>query len=344
MRVRHPVRTAALGLLVVALLLAAVAGAGALYLQHRLTSHIARIDGVFDGLEHRPSRPDHGPAAQAMNILLMGSDRRSEVGTTGRDARAPEWVPGAQRSDTLMLLHVDADRRGATLVSIPRDSWVEIPGHGWSKVNAAFSWGGPSLAVATVERLTDVRIDHVAVVDWDGFRELTDLVGGVTVDVPRTVTDSAHGVTWRAGRHTLDGAQALMYVRQRYGLPGGDLDRVRRQQAFLRALLTQAWTGEVRSDPRAAYRFLETVTEHLSVDAQWSVSDMRSLLLSVRGLDTADVHYLTAPVRGFGYEGSQSVVYLDRARGGPLWRAVRQDRVGGWLARHRDADIADVVE
>lgn len=340
---RHPLRNALVGLLVCGLLLALVLTAGAFWVQHRLTSHITRIDHVFSGLTRRPPVPTEGPAAHAVNILLLGTDRRSAVGTTGSEARAPEWIPGAQRSDTLMLVHIDGDRRGASVVSIPRDAWVPVRGHAMQKINAAFSYAGPSLAVQTVEDLTGVRIDHLAVVDWTGFEQLTDAAGGVTVTVPRTVTDSARGITWTAGVHTLDGRQALAYVRQRYGLPGGDLDRVRRQQSFLRSLMQASLHTQMRKDPAMVYDFLDTVTRHLSVDSDWSVDDMARLMISLRDLRSARIRYLTVPVAGLGREGDQSVVFLDWMRDAGLWRAVRQDRVEAWLDHHPTAETGDVV-
>jgi LCP family protein required for cell wall assembly len=344
-RDRHGVRNAFIGLMVCVSLLGLSAAGGILYLQYHLTHQIHRIDNVFEGLPEakRPQVPTHGTARKAVNILVMGTDRRSEVATTGRDAGAPEWVPGEQRTDTLMLVHIDGDRRGASVISIPRDSWVTVPGHGYAKINAAFSYAGPSLAVQTVEELTGVRIDHLAVVDWAGFRDLTDAVGGVTVDVPRTVVDSAHGVTWTAGPHTLDGEQALMYVRQRYGLPRGDLDRVRRQQYFLRLLMEDSLHQDMRKNPKMVYDFLDTVTQHLSVDSDWSIGSMRSLVISLRNLQTHNIDYLTAPVWGLGDEDGQSVVYLDVTRGESMWAAVREDRVAGWVARHPGAEIPDSV-
>ena len=342
-RTRHPVRNAFIGLFVCVALLSLVAAGGIFYLQYRLTHQIHRIDGVFSGLEDRPAVPAHGHAAEALNLLVMGTDRRSEVGTTGSDARAPAWVPGAQRTDTLMIVHIDGDRRGASIISLPRDLWVSVPGHGMDKINAAFSYAGPSLAVETVEQLTDVRIDHLAVVDWEGFRQLTDSVGGVTVNVPRTVHDSARDITWTAGEHTLDGQQALDYVGQRYGLPRGDLDRVRRQQYFLRMLLEESLHAEMRKDPRMLYGFLETVTRHLSVDDEWSTKEMADLMLSLRNLRTADIGYLTVPVWKLGTEGAQSVVYLDYVRSEELWRAVRNDRVATWVGRHPQAMIGTAV-
>jgi LCP family protein required for cell wall assembly len=326
------VRKAFIGLGVCLLvLLLGVVGTG-LYVQHHLAGQLGRIDDAFTGLTDRPSKPTSGSAAKAVNILLIGSDRRSLVKTTGTSAEAEEWVPGLQRSDTLMVLHIDGDRHSATVVSLPRDSWVNVPGYGMNKINAAFSFAGPSLAVATVEKLTNLRIDHLATVDWEGFKELTDALGGVTVTVPATVTDSARNITWTKGEHRLDGELALTYVRQRYGLPGGDLDRTRRQQYFLRTLMTQSIQDGVLTDPRKIYTFLDTLTRNMSVDSDWSVGDMRGLVLSLRNLKADDVSFLNAPVAGLGMEGAQSVVYLDTVTNKSLWKAVRTDTVADWVA------------
>lgn len=316
--------------------------AAVLYLGWRLDHNVQRIPGVFDGLHHRPARAT-GAAAGAVNILLLGTDRRSAVPTTGTDAKAPAWVPGAQRSDMIMIVHISGDRQAAWAMSIPRDSWVAIPGHGSGKINAALSYGGPSLAVETVEQLTGVRIDHLAVIDWDGFIALTDAVGGVDVDVPNTVVDSARHITWTAGRHHLDGQQALDYVGQRYGLPGGDLDRVARQQAFLRSVLQASLHQEMRKDPRMLYGFLNTVTRHLSVDSDWSVASMAKLVASLRNLRSAEIRYLTVPVSGFGTEGDQSVVRLAAKPDAELWQAVRDDRLEQWSDVHWAELTPDVV-
>lgn len=334
-RVARNARRALAGLAICLALLAVMAVAAMAYLHHQI-DEVDRIEGVFDDLGPRPERPTTGSAAEAINVLLLGTDRRSEVATTGDTARAAAWVPGAQRSDAMMMIHISADRDQVTAVSLPRDSWVEVPGYGMAKINAAFSYGGPSLAIQTVERLTDVRIDHVAVVDWEGFRELTDAVGGVPVQVPQTVYDSARDITWTAGEHLLNGQEALDYVGQRYGLPGGDLDRVRRQQAVLATLAEESL--EQRNSPRLVLDFVGMLTRHVSVDDEWSTSELTSLAWSLRHVGNDDVRYLTAPVSGFGWEGAQSVVRLDRSAGDELWRAIRLDQVARWTDRH---DLAE---
>jgi len=325
---------ALIGVIACLTVLAAIPLGVAVYLEHRLSSNVTRIGGVFDGLTDRPARPE-GPAGEAVNILVIGTDRRSDVPTTGSGARAASWIPGAQRSDALMVLHISADRRSASIISIPRDTWVLVPGYGMAKVNAAFSYSGPSLAIQTVELLTNVRIDHLAVIDWTGFEALVDAVGGIDVTVPATVTDSKHDVRWPAGVHHLDGAEALEYVGQRYGLPNGDLDRVARQQVVLRTLMQDSMQQEMRKDPRLLYDFLDTVTQHLSIDDRWSTRDMLRLVVSMRDFRSSNLTYLTMPVAGFGTEQGQSVVYADQRAARSMWGAVIADELPDWLAHHQ---------
>lgn len=334
-------RKALVGLLICAGAIALVVSGTLVWAQSKIPD-VRHTEPAFVGLENRPPRAA-GPAGEAMNILLLGTDRRSDVPTTGDAAEAEAWVAGEQRSDTMMLVHVAADRRSVQVVSLPRDSWVPVPGHGRAKINAAYSLGGLPLAVETVETLTDVRVDHVAVVDWDGFRALTDLVGGVRVQVPETVTDSIRGITWTAGEHLLNGEQALAYVGQRYGLPGGDLDRVQRQQAVLRTLMQESLHAEMRSDPDQVAHFVSEVLEHVAVDETWSLAGILGFSASLRNLRSADIRYLTVPVAGLGQVGDQSVVHLNRRLSGQLWTAIRDDAAGSWLDAHPDVETGDRI-
>jgi LCP family protein required for cell wall assembly len=209
---------------------------------------------------------------------------------------------------------------------------VPIRGHGNAKLNAAFSFGGPPLLIATIERLTGVRVDHFAILDFDGFRSMTDALGGVTVRVARTVRDPARKVVWPAGTHHLDGARALDFVRQRHNLPGGDLGRIKRQQAFLKALAGQVVDTGTLANPLKLNAFLEAATKAVSVDESLTISRLRSLALQFRSVRAGDVVFVTAPVAGAGTAGRQSVVYLDRVKGRPLYQALRTDAVEGYLA------------
>jgi LCP family protein required for cell wall assembly len=271
---------------------------------------VSRIPHAFpDG-----SRPPKGDAAEGTTFLLVGVDSRSSKPTTGREATTQLWKYGAQRSDTLMLVHLGPGERTASTVSIPRDSWVPIPGHGSAKINAAFSWGGPPLLIQTVEQLTGVRVDHFGVIDWYGFRSLTDAVGGVPVTVPESSYDPEQHRHFTAGTQTMDGSEALAYVRQRHGLPGGELDRIERQQQFLRSLVGEV-RGEVSvTDPFGAARMLDAITRTVSVDDGMSNGDLRDLVFGLRNLHASDARFATAPIVRSEMIRGQYALILDRAK------------------------------
>ncbi|MCX4705080.1 LCP family protein [Streptomyces sp. NBC_01373] len=267
---------------------------------------VKRIPHVFP----QGPRPEAG---EGTTFLLAGVDSRSAKPTTGDDATADLWKVGAQRSDTLMLVHLGPGEHTSYTVSIPRDSWVPIPGHGHAKINAAFSWGGPPLLIQTVEQLTGARVDHFAVIDWHGFRSLTDAVGGVPIAVSENSYDPEQGRRFQAGTHTMNGEEALSYVRQRHGLPGGELDRIKRQQQFLRALVDEI-RGEVSvTDPLKVDRMLDAITRTVSVDHRLSNGDLRDLVFGLRHLDSADAHFTTAPIVRSDMIDRQYVLILDRA-------------------------------
>jgi anionic cell wall polymer biosynthesis LytR-Cps2A-Psr (LCP) family protein len=182
--------------------------------------------------------------------------------------------------------------------------------------------------VAAVEDLVDQPADD----RFEGFRSMTDALGGVEVRVARTVRDPARKLVWPAGTQHLDGARALDFVRQRHNLPGGDLGRIRRQQAFLKALASRVVDRGTMANPLKPNALLEASTKAVSVDESLTISRLRSLALQFRSVGAGDLVFLTAPVAGTGTEGRQSVVYLDRAKGRPLYRALRTDAVAGYLA------------
>jgi LCP family protein required for cell wall assembly len=324
-----------------ALVLVAVSMAG-LFLE-RQRAYDRNIERIPDAFPAEPGRPAPAPdppargVAPVENWLLVGSDRRADRGTTGEDANEPLWRYGAQRADTIMLVHLPADRRHVYLVSFPRDSWVPIQGYGNAKINAALSFGGPPLLIATIENLAGVRIDHFAILDFQGFRSMTDAVGGVDVRVAQTVSDPASDVVWQAGTHHLDGQRALEFVRQRYNLPGGDFDRIKRQQAFLKSLAGRLLDRDVLANPLRLNAFLEAATKAVSVDDTVTASSLRSLAVQLRSVRPDDIVFMTVPVAGTGTEDGQSVVHLDRAGSRLLHRALRNGTIDEYVARGGDA-------
>lgn len=290
----------------------------------RYEQNLSHVPGVIDpGDKDRPAKP---AGVRAENWLVVGSDSRAAGGNGN-------WRPGAQRSDTLMLVHLAGDGQQVLITSIPRDTWVSIPGHGMAKINAAFSFGGPRLLVRTVERLTKVRIDHYAAIDFAGFKAMTDAVGGVDVTVPETVYDKANQKRWQKGRHHLDGEEALLYVRQRYGLPGGDLDRIQRQQTFLLALLGKVRSRGTLTKPLRLDAFLDATTKAVAIDDTLSDGELRSLVIRHRGVTSDDLSFETVPILGSGRRDGQSVLFLDEDRADRLFTAIRTDQIEEYVGR-----------
>lgn len=247
-------RRVAVVLGVVVLLIGGLLASIAFTVSESLGNNIARVPNVFGPLDVGTRPTDQA----APMFLLVSTDSRASAPTTGTDATADE---GSVRSDVVMLA---PDRSNGSIVSIPRDAWVKFPGRGRGKINAAYAYGGPSLLVQTVEQLTAVRVDHFAVIDFAGFQAMVDAVDGIDVQVAQETSNG--GVKFKQGLNHLDGVAALAYVRQRYDLPGGDMDRARRQQNALRALLGQAASSGTLRDPIKLVRFLDATSRSIGVD------------------------------------------------------------------------------
>lgn len=259
---------------------------------------------AFPAQHERPSPIDQpgDTSKEPVNILLLGSD---ENFAPGQDA----VLSRGSRSDTIMLMNISADRKSVNLLSIMRDNWVEIPGHGMNKINAAFSYGGPALTVASVEKLLDVRIDHIALIDLDGLKGITDAVGGVTVETPR-------------GEYSLNGEEALDFVRGR-SFPDGDYMRVHNQQLFLLALSNKILSSDVLLNPETIRNFITAAAPYVTVDENLSLSVLITLGLDL-GRDYV-VNGFISPNLGIGVEDGQSVVYPDYAGLAEVSRHLRED-------------------
>jgi polyisoprenyl-teichoic acid--peptidoglycan teichoic acid transferase len=274
---------------VVALVLLVVVGGAAaylLFLNHTVTQNVKHeallpTPGV-SGATSAPARK--ADAKDAQNILIIGSDARP-------------GLAGA-RSDVIVLMHVAGDRKTVTLVHFPRDLYVSVPGHGKDKINAAFAYGGAPLLVQTLQGLVGVPIDHVAIIGFEGFKNMTDAVGGVNVYVEEPSSDG--GYTYKKGFQQMGGAEALAFVRERKDLSEGDISRGRRQQAFIKALMLKSLSREVLTNPLKLAQFVDAGTKNLTVDQKFSVGDMRSEAFGMRNLRGKDVSFITAPFTGFG--------------------------------------------
>ena len=302
------------GLVVGALLLVGGGGVAAYYAYRMsLDDNLERIDPFADvDPSTRPSAPAvEGPTAP-VNILVLGSDSRISAG----DPTA--WEAGAQRTDAIMLVHLAADRKSAAAISIPRDSWVPIPGHGEAKVNAAFSFGGPALMIQTVEDLTGVRIDHFAVTDFESFETLTDSLDGVEITVP----DGNGGSV----RQAMTGEEALTFARERHALANGDFGRVQRQQAWMRAIVAKA-----KNSMNEPLKMAQLPRGHHQLGGRrrgpHDGQDPGAALMAPGTWATNDITFMTAPYSGTGRsDDGQSI---SRARPG----SVRPAHGGGGQGR-----------
>lgn len=298
-------------LLVILVALLIVAVAGYFYLDSRLKRE--DVLGEYSG------RPADTPGT---NWLIVGSDSRAGLTRADRRRLATGKAAG-RRTDSMMLLHSGAG--GTTLVSLPRDSFVPIPGYNPNKLNAAFAFGGPKLLVRTVEQATRIRIDHYAEIGFGGFVGVVDAVGGVNICVKQPMKDPKAGLNLKAGCQTLNGGQALGFVRTRASARA-DLDRVQNQRKFFSALMDRATDPAVMFNPFRSIPLALHATENFSVDGGDHVHHLMSLMWSMRGLSGGDGTTTTVPVGGFGSApGVGSYVRWDTTKAPALFKALRED-------------------
>ena len=261
-----------------------------------------------------------GTAAEAQNILLLGAD---EAGWDASDGDTAPALDG-QRSDAIIVLHVPASHTNIYAISILRDSWVDIPGHGMNKINSALALGGIPLMVQTVEALLDVRMDHVAAVSFEGFRGVTDALGGVTVD--NAVQFDADGHSFAVGAQVLDGDEALAYVRGRSEFPDGDAQRVKNQQAYIKGVLRGVLTPETLLNPTTLTSLVSSITPFIQVDEGLDSGYLTGLALDLRSVRSGDVVFSTAPVSGPATsDDGQAILNLDPAGMDALEQALKSD-------------------
>ena len=283
--------------------------------------YLSRINSALDKVKRDPSimptgdttavapTPSDPKNKQPMTFVLLGSDSRG---------------PDQGRSDVLMTAYVPGNRQHVYLTSYPRDLWVPIPGHGEAKINAAYAFGGPALTVSTVQDLTGIKMDHVALIDFERFIQLTEALGGVTVN--NKVASKQGQYTFPKGKITIRGKEALVYVRQRHGLPNGDFDRAERQRAVVQAIIGEMLSKGVVANPKRFDEVAQTFAESVTVDSGLTNEKIRSLATSMRMNSGADVRSLQAPSAGFGTSSDgQSIVKLDRPGLDDMTRAMKND-------------------
>ncbi|MGW2832108.1 LCP family protein [Streptomyces sp. NPDC001286] len=304
-------------------------GTGAGYLYFKLNGNIKSVDINGALGTDRPAKADNG----SENILVLGSDSRSgsnkKLGGGADD--------GSARSDTAMIVHVYKGHKRASVVSMPRDTLIDRPECTDSKgdkhdaasgvmFNSAYSTGGATCAVKTVESLTGLRMDHYLEVDFSGFQKLIDELGGVPVTTTKNIDDKQSHLDLKAGTHTLDGKQALGLVRTRHGVgDGSDLGRIQLQQAFIKALVDQVKHVGIFTSPKKLYDLADTATRTVTTDSDLgSVNSLMSFANGLKGIGSGDMHMVTMPVR---YDPADpNRVIVEKARAREVWDALKNDR------------------
>ena len=279
-----------------------------------------------------------GDTGGPLNLLVAGVDERAGL-TAHQQAELHVGHVPSTNSDTMMLVHLSADRSRVTVVSLPRDSWVDLPGHGMNKINAAFGLGGPRLMVATVERATGLTVNDFIQVNFLGFIKVIDALGGVNVCLPYAVSDSYSGLRLGAGMHHVDGITALKYARDRHSFALSDLARIQNQQSLLSSLLNQAISSGTLAGPLRLSGFLQAVLAAVKVNQGM---DVTALAGQLRGVSPGDVRLLTVPIANPDYlaPDGQSAVLWDNAAAQHLFSQLRSDRAASRPARARQGHRA----
>jgi LCP family protein required for cell wall assembly len=284
---------------------------------------IALVGSYFwiDGkLNRSVTLPAFSGQSAGQNWLIVGSDSRQGLSRAEVDQLHVGTV-GADASDSLMLLHMGTGR--PVLISIPRDSYVPIPGYGDNKINAALAFGGPTLLVKTVENVTGLRINHYMGIGFGGLVSVVNTVGGVRICLPSAINDSYSGVKLSAGCHNLNGDQALAFVRDRHSFATSDLQRIQDQRAFLKALLVKATGPGVYLNPFVALPFASTAASSISVDKSTSLYDLTEAARALRGPLTG-----TVPISNANYVTSNAgdAVLWNQSEALALFKALREGK------------------
>jgi len=327
---RHPVIKAIAAS--TAIVLAVLVGAVFVTYRH-LEGNINKVPAFDSILQPRPKEAAQEVvgAKRPLNILIMGSDsRKGQTAVKGS-------TPGL--SDTTILLHLSADRSRAYGISVPRDLMVPRPqckakdGHGVlpgtsiAQWNEAFALGGEPCTIAQFEKMTHVRVDHFVTVNFNGFKDMVDALGGVPVCLPEPVNDPIGKIYLKAGRYDITGEQALGYVRVRHNIGSidtGDIGRMKRQQTFLASMVHKAVSAGTLLNPHRLLSFLNAATKSLSMDEGLAhIKELYGLAQDVSHIGLDKVQFFSMPFQTYAPDPNR----LSPAPGAKvLWREVRQDK------------------
>lgn len=261
------------------------------------------------------------PSQDAETYLLAGSDSRADGQLSGDTTQG-------QRTDTIMLL-TKPPSGAASLVSIPRDTYVAIPGHGNNKINASYSFGGPELLVRTVEDFTGLTVDHYVEIGMGGVAGLVDAVDGVELCADLDVDDPKSGLTWTPGCHEADGDTALAFARMRYSDPKGDIGRTERQQQVIQAITKRVARPGTLLNPAAQVDLLGAGLGAIVVDQDTNILDLGRLALAFRAATGPDGQRGTPPIADLNYRpgGVGSAVLIESETAAQFFASVADGTV-----------------
>jgi len=267
-------------------------------------------------------------ASKGYDYVLVGSDSREGLTAAQQNQlhTGSSTVAGGKRTDSIILVHVPSGGGQPALISLPRDSYVPIPGHGKNKINAAYTLGGPKLLVKTIEQVTDLRIDGYVEIGFGGFASVVDSLDGVDICVKHAMDDPKAGINLKAGCQTLNGPNALGYVRARYSDPLGDIGRVQRQRQFLGAIMHKAASPSTALIPWRYYRFATTAGAGLTVGEDTSLRDVVRVLQAMRSVSGGEGLSLTVPISNPSLPTHVgSVVKWDSQKAVELFTRIKND-------------------
>jgi LCP family protein required for cell wall assembly len=317
------------------ILVATVVGAGVGVVMGQLQGNIKTVD-VSEVLGSEPPKApltavnEVTGSYEPINIVLMGSDTREGKGNGGFGSAVEI---GGQRSDTVIVLHIAADRKSAIAVSIPRDTIITLPvckkngkklGGYNARFNQAIEIGGPGCTVKAINEMSGLDLHNFMLVDFNGFKKIVDAVGGVEICLTADVNDQLSGLKMSKGKHLVEGEEALAFVRTRHGLgDGSDTSRIRRQQAFLSSLMRKVLSSGTLLNPAELLGVLNAATSSLTADPQLAdINNLKDLALSLKDLKPSNVTFTTLP---WTPNSDNATVSVNTAQAKPIWDAIKND-------------------
>ena len=325
-------RTQGIIVLVMSIVLVAMLGLGYILfdLQRQFNTKTNTVALEFSKAEQL-ARPVKDPDDKSMNVLMLGVDHADD----DTENSAALQGPVSQRSDSMMLVHIPEDRSQIYVMSMVRDMYVDIPGYGQNKLNAAISFGGVPLLLRTVEGLFETKIDHVAMIDFEGFKELSTALGGVTVNNEIEFTANDTDYFYPTGEITLEGDRALRFVRERKSFSNGDYQRVANQRIFIAAAANQLLSSGTLTNPAKLYEIVDKVSPYLTLDENFDAATLVGLGLQLKNVDTKKMAMFTMPTAGSATSvDGQSIELASVTAIEQIGEALRTDSMREYLAEN----------